>query len=169
MLAGSAPESAKAHCRVCMDLFSSVCSTAAVQRVLVAALPNGNWKNLEQVEFYVGASTTLSRKAIEHLHLSGLTYALCGHRPHIFPRHGWTGADKATSDLSKLERIHGLLTHTYTAFVDLLSSPGITPGKAAADEASVFPDPETMMPSTEGELNRNPPQGEEWKDRSSRA
>ena len=122
ILQGAPSPASERHRQACLDLFMRDSSTNFTQRVLLVALPNGNWRNLEQVEYYIAPDSTLNREAIEDMIVHGLNFALCGHKPHIFPNHRWTGADKSVSDLLKLEAIHGILTHAYKIFAAKLDT-----------------------------------------------
>ena len=140
VLQGTPPAEAVRYREGCMSLFMQDSSTTFTQKVLLATLPNGNWCNVQEVEYYASPDTVLTKPDIEQIIMSGLNFALCSHKPHIFPNHRWTGADKAVSDISKLECIHGLLTHTYKVFMTMMSKPASQPMPTTEDdEGPVLP------------------------------
>ena len=115
---GFPPPSAQQHKAAMMQIFLAGQSELETQ-ALLSKLPNGDWRNKQQVEFYLplGSQATPSRAAIARLLAHGLVYALLRSKPKTWPRHRWTGAGEAVDELARLEAVHGLLTATYQRFV----------------------------------------------------
>ena len=115
---GSPPREATQHKQTCMEIFMSDCSSSLVQRVLLANLPNGDWRRRGEVEYYPPAGAAANRAAVVQMFTSGLLFALVAHKPRLWPQHRWTGADIAIDELCRLEMVHGLLSSTYALFLD---------------------------------------------------
>jgi len=101
------------------QLFLSGGANALVKKVLLAGLPNGDWRNFEFVEYYPppGVDASGDKDTIAELLSSGLCWALCEAKPSLWPRHRWCGADLSLDSIGRLEAIHGLLSATYPKFV----------------------------------------------------
>lgn len=88
---------------------------ALVRRVLLASVPNGDWR-APKVQFFVdiappGVST--DRSSVLEFLTAGLMAALTASQPTLYPRHRWVGADIAVSELAIMEGCHRLLSTTF--------------------------------------------------------
>ena len=119
MKGGRLLESALAYKNHIFQLFPGGGANALVKKVLLAGLPNGDWRNMEFVEYYPppGVDASRDKDAIAELLSSGLCRALCEAKPSLWPRHRWCGADLSLDSIGRLEAIHGLLPATYPKFV----------------------------------------------------
>lgn len=119
ILRGYPPPQCTAYRGKVLQLFCRNGPHATTRRLLLAALPNGNWLNSDRVEVYVREdSHNLDPLAIAKVFTSGVIAALCSNRPHLYPRHRWCGADLAVDDLGAMECCHRLLSRTYQRFVN---------------------------------------------------
>eukprot|EP00971_Amphidinium_carterae_P347988 6490258-Amphidinium_carterae.2 len=123
---GHASAEARSHRAAILDLFmSDKGSTTQIQRLLMSKLPNGNWRNEKDVEFYIECEDgpTPDADRISSLLESGLTYAMMAAKFKVWPRHRWTGAALSIDLVSRMEACHRLLSHTYCRFVVVMSKP----------------------------------------------
>ena len=114
---GSPPHDAQVYKDACLKLFFGHTSTNLLQQVLIHALPNGDWRDHTQVQYYMDVDDTRSPAQVSQLLEVGLCCALVSHKPSLYPRHRWTGSDRAIDELMKLQCIHGLLGHAYVKFM----------------------------------------------------
>eukprot|EP00971_Amphidinium_carterae_P353029 6492800-Amphidinium_carterae.1 len=79
----------------------------------------GNWKNHEALEFAWphGAGPAPDDSAIRQLMKSALSSTLLSKKPHLYPRHRWTGFMKSCSDAAMLFMIHGLMQKAVAMFM----------------------------------------------------
>ena len=118
ILRGAPPRSAEEHRQRTMETFMSEGSSSMVVRVLLSHLPNGDWRNSSEVEYYVSVQDAdIDKDHICRRLQQGLCYAMVGTQPSFWPRHRWTGADIALDELARMEAIHCLLSHTYSRFM----------------------------------------------------
>ena len=150
LLAGSPARGALEHKQACMEIFLTDVSSSLLQRVIVASLPNGDWRRRDRVEFYYGTSEAPSRSSTVRLLSSGLCFALIAHKPSLWPQHRWTGADVALDELSRLEMVHGLLGSTYTMFMEKFTA-GETVHEDMLQEPPLPPPPPRQAAVLEGE------------------
>ena len=105
-----------------MQLFVPQHAQSAVVVMLLQALPNWDWRKARCVEFYkdIGPPELrhCSREECAGALADGVLAALCHSQFHVYPRHRWTGADVAVSELGLISMVHGLLDHTLTYLCD---------------------------------------------------
>lgn len=61
----------------------------------------------------------LTMDEVERILWTDVVMSICGHQPFCWPRHRWTGFDKALQDVGLLACIHGLLEPAYHEFLRL--------------------------------------------------
>ena len=146
------------HRATMLRIFLSGQSNMEAQ-ALLKKLPNGDWTNLQEVEFYVplSAPQTPSTEAIAKLLADGLVYALCRCKPKTWPRHRWTGAGEAVDELARLEMVHGLLSATYQRFVGkAAASTMLTGGSEALSDAGLVVAPPGVPQSSQEASSTGP-------------
>lgn len=114
--AGKATVEATEHKKFCLRLFCSHGAQLAAKRILLAAGPNGDWRQ-EGVEHYLPLTATeWDEEMLASKVASAVVAALCSAQPSIYPRHRWTGADLAMDSLGLIESVHRLLSTTFLRF-----------------------------------------------------
>ena len=91
---------------------------ALVRRLLLATVPNGDWR-AHKVQFYVDLAPkgmAVDQASVLQFVTGGLMGALAASQPCLYPRHRWVGADIAVSELAVLEGCHRLLSTTFAQF-----------------------------------------------------
>eukprot|EP00971_Amphidinium_carterae_P330097 6462950-Amphidinium_carterae.1 len=87
--------------------------------MVLSKLPNGMWSESQEVQVYLPlakwgqASKADVSKSVE----AALIFVLTGTKPHLFPRHRWTGSDLSVEELGRVECAHKLLTATSRRFM----------------------------------------------------
>ena len=103
-----------------MRLFLSCGRKRNFRAVSLSYLPNGDWRNTKEVEYYPQPGEDLA-SVLEKL-ADGITMALYGKSIHLWRRDRWTGSEVATSDIGLLEGCHGLLSAAYHEFCKRMNS-----------------------------------------------
>ena len=104
-----------------LQLFVAQGYLVEVRKLLLIALPNGDWRQ-HQIEYYdnkarpVGVSEEVWKDALCKRLIGGLMCALVSTSPPMYPRHRWTGADLACDFLGIMEACHCLLSSTMRRF-----------------------------------------------------
>eukprot|EP00971_Amphidinium_carterae_P351753 6492265-Amphidinium_carterae.2 len=135
----------------CLDLFYPESSAPLWQRVVVQALPNGDWRNKDAVEFYQQPGDGRSKQEISDLLQAALIYTLAGKRPPLYVMHRWTSCDKAVDSLMRLECVHSLLSRSYIVFAQLMAKPSALPVSCASGSSLNFDEllgPDDMLDVT---------------------
>ena len=135
---GAPPLDAVQHRQQLLDTFLTQQSRQGqVHRLLLAKLPNGDWRNRSEVHYFVGPSDNALQDAdqIAEMLETGLVYCMCSSKPHLWPRHRWTGADVAVDELARIEAVHGLLSATFPRMMLNFSkpAPALHQGQQAED------------------------------------
>ena len=123
VLSGIAPHDAQRHRYNCMTMFMQRGAHMEKRRLLMALVPNGDWRH-SKVQYYKdpnGFGPQRDEDVVEHVVL-GLLAALAASSPPVYARHRWTGADIATDWLGLLEACHRLGSSTYMRFAASYSS-----------------------------------------------
>jgi len=107
-----------------LRLFASKGRSAHYRRCLLMHLPNGDWENLDAIEYYVppGREQVMTPPVVRHVLTVGLSFALMGSRPSLYPRHRWTGAEVSIDDIAIGVACHGLAVAAYRAFVEAMGA-----------------------------------------------
>ena len=143
---GPIPDAATRLRQQLLQLFWTAGSKLLLQRVVLSRLPNGLWSDRKEVQVYVPLTMRghVTRENVSRTVVSALTYVLTGCKPHLFPRHRWTGSDLSVEDLGRLECIHYLLSATWARFMNAHSkiskapSPNTSSGGPAGDSNSTI-------------------------------
>ena len=118
---GVCAQDAQDYREQCLSTFLTAGSRLLWRRLMLSALPNGDWRNKSQVEVFLPPSMQgqASEQKIASTLEASLTSVLAGTKPHLYPRHRWTGCDLSVEELGRLECIHGLLTSTFLRFMQM--------------------------------------------------
>ena len=137
ILRGHPSAEAVAHKQRVMATMPSGGSKNMPQMMVLALLPNGDWRS-PQVQHFIPASDPVPNKALVTAKLvSGLCYALVGKKPALWARHRWTGCELAVEELGVMESIHQLLSTSYMRFLQKIEKPRpALPGADAAQQAA---------------------------------
>lgn len=113
---GSPPVEAVQYKQAIMSVFLSGGKQVAVRRILLAQAPNGDWRNHE-IEYYVPLiqPQPTREQCLEHM-VAGLLAAFTACKPHLYPRHRWTGAEMTVDSLGIFEACHKLLSTSFMRF-----------------------------------------------------
>eukprot|EP00971_Amphidinium_carterae_P068171 1349634-Amphidinium_carterae.1 len=124
ILHGVISEDAKQHKLRVMRVMYGGGSKSLSQMVLLAYLPNGDWRS-HHIEHLLPASSSGSydKSGIASTMEEGICQALVGRRPKVWPRHRWTGSEIATEELTLMECIHKLLSTSYVRFLKKMKAP----------------------------------------------
>eukprot|EP00959_Pyramimonas_sp_CCMP1952_P453212 9467863-Pyramimonas_sp.AAC.1 len=118
ILPGRPSQEAEVYKMNIMQVFVTHGERIAMKRVLLTMCPNGDWRH-ERVEFYKDrfpGFTNADDAAIIEFVTTGLMTALVATQPSTYPRHRWTGADRAIDELAIVEACHKLLSTTFMRF-----------------------------------------------------
>eukprot|EP00971_Amphidinium_carterae_P235726 4678090-Amphidinium_carterae.1 len=129
LLVGQLPVEAQSYKDACMALFFGEGSGTLLQKSLIQALPNGDWRNCCAVEYYMATGQEMTHADVCELLTSGICLALLGKKPTLYAASRWTGADVATDDLMRLQCVHGLLEAAYEKFASYYSKAGVAHGQ----------------------------------------
>eukprot|EP00971_Amphidinium_carterae_P095809 1896108-Amphidinium_carterae.1 len=136
---GPAPDEARAYREKMMCLFMTSGSKLLLHRVLLSKLPNGLWSEMEvQVYLPLEMRGKVSCAQVSKTLQAAILFVMTGTKPHVFPRHRWTGADLSVEELLRLEGVHYLLSTTWKRFMAMHSKVSATvlcSGGATADQA----------------------------------
>eukprot|EP00971_Amphidinium_carterae_P350149 6491405-Amphidinium_carterae.2 len=116
---GPPPEAARLYREKLMSLFWTAGSKLLVHRMLLSKLPNGMWSESDEVQLYLPLAKQgqIDKAAVSKSIEAALMFVLTGTKPHLFPRHRWTGSDLSVEELGRVECIHKLLTATWRRFM----------------------------------------------------
>ena len=144
VLRGQPSIEAQNHKNLIFNIFFSAGRKQSLsERLILAKLPNGDWRNRREVEYYIPdrLEPPRNKAAISQLLEAGLSYALVGKKPSVWARHRWTGADLAVEELGRLECVHGLLRPTYQRFIHTYKGSHITLARGEEEEDDAVEDP----------------------------
>ena len=96
-----------------------------VHRLLLAKLPNGDWRNREQVQYFIGpsAEALTDHSSKPRMLETGLNHA----NAQLEAQAHVEGADVAVDELARIEAVHGLLTATYPRMLIAFARPSGQP------------------------------------------
>ena len=117
-------------------VLQNLCKSGTKQRkrqVVLAQLPNGDWRKRGVVEHLVAPGVEYDRASLCRTIQQGLLTCLASSLFKVFPRHRWLACDQATDQLALAECIHGLGS---AAFLRML---GHSVDVAPPDQARVEP------------------------------
>eukprot|EP00971_Amphidinium_carterae_P147821 2930043-Amphidinium_carterae.5 len=116
---GPVPSDAITYREKMLNLFLNSGSKILVNRMLLSKLPNGLWSVRDEVQVFLPLELQgqVSKATVSKSVVAALTYVLTGTKPHLFPRHRWTGCDLAVEELGRLECVHYLLSATWGRFM----------------------------------------------------
>jgi hypothetical protein len=118
---GPPPQEYQRYRHAVLRLFCSSHGHTALQQVLLATLPMGNWRNHSRTEFYVNVNeadlTPAMVEALVNDLANGLVMALSGTLPRLFRRDRWTGSDLAVDDVGIGLFVHNLYFRAYRRFM----------------------------------------------------
>ena len=136
---GRPPAAAIKYKERVFDLFFTSGGNALVKQVLLAGLPNGDWRNREHVEYYVtpGPNAIQDPEHIARLLEGSLCWILCESKPALWPRHRWCGADLSLDTIGRMEIVHGLLSATYKRVVGTYANAKVS-GTAVSSTGVVY-------------------------------
>eukprot|EP00971_Amphidinium_carterae_P036783 723281-Amphidinium_carterae.1 len=114
---------AQQHKQRVLQVFSVGSGKSISQLMLLAVLPNGDWRVGDCVEHYVQDEVPLDAyPAIATAMESGLMLSLLAKKPTVWCRHRWTGCQAALCELGLLTAIHSLLPRAYCRFLSKLKA-----------------------------------------------
>ena len=113
ILPGAASPEAAKYKQSVLDLFCTSGTKTSLRRFLLEALPNGDWRNREQVEVFLAPGIAISRDQVVQRVAAGLVLALCGKLFSTYPQHRWLGSEISVSEVGLLEAVHGLASASY--------------------------------------------------------
>eukprot|EP00971_Amphidinium_carterae_P352793 6492731-Amphidinium_carterae.1 len=138
ILSGSPSLAAQEYKKRCLDLFFGDSTTKLWQQMILLALPNGDWQNLDHVEYYKESGDTRSNDEIAQVLETGLACALLLHKPPVYVRSRWTGLDLCVDALMRIECIHGLMTESYKLFMKMHEQPQSLPLAGSTTRAETW-------------------------------
>eukprot|EP00971_Amphidinium_carterae_P281411 5587099-Amphidinium_carterae.1 len=119
-----------------LELFCSAGSKVSLKRFLLQALPNGDWRNKDQIEVLIKAGISYNPEEVAKKVTAGLLLALCGKLFSTYPQHRWLGSDISVSEVGLLEAVHGLASATFEHMLRQLSGPRAQPERASGVEST---------------------------------
>lgn len=134
------------------------------------ALPNGDWRNVKDVEVYVPVGSSYCPERILDVVSAGIVSVTPTSKMTLWPRHRWTKADKALSQFVLLEGCHGLCSAASPGFQEKVSGkrpPQATRSGSAEDmgaERGVAPHASLVFPAPAAEFNMDGAQAVELVD-----
>eukprot|EP00971_Amphidinium_carterae_P221381 4395057-Amphidinium_carterae.1 len=104
-----------------MKLFVENTADSTVKQLLLWTVLSGDWRKADCIEYLVGPAAKVPSKA-EAIQLvtQTLLKVLSSCMPPIYPRHRWTGADKAVKWVGLWDAVHSLLHPVYKKFLQLV-------------------------------------------------
>jgi len=139
LLDGDPPTEAVEYHNLMVTAFTSCEGSASIEaKTLLRVLPNGEWRNYTDVEYYIGYApgSTKDPTVIAHTLASGLTTALADKSPHVRNNAHWTGAEIATDHASLPLLCHNIGEGAYKRYCvrkgdNVIDLPGRKGGLAA--------------------------------------
>ena len=117
---GSVPLQAQQYKQHVLHLFHATMSFQAKKLCLLLRVMNGDWRVRGKLQYYTDRDDSLKdRVVIVQWMTSVLMEVYVSHKPVLYPRHRWTGADRALDWFAAMESCHGLFSLTYKVFLSL--------------------------------------------------
>eukprot|EP00971_Amphidinium_carterae_P110152 2182108-Amphidinium_carterae.2 len=114
---GSAGPGAAAHRVGVLGVYLDKDKDALVRHMLLQSVANGDWSNTSEVQHWVPVDMPMpDSDQVAKIVTSSLMLALASHIPATYPRHRWTGAPEAITDLGLLFAIHNLVVPVWSRF-----------------------------------------------------
>ena len=135
ILHGSPSPAAQEFRSSCMEAFGGVGTHQRARVVALASLCNGDWRQREKVQHYVGPGVDVTeelRADILTKFCNEVVWAIAGHAFSTYPRSRWFGAETSFAELSLVESIHGLGSAAMAAWLDAKRKRKKKAGGAAA-------------------------------------
>ena len=111
LLIGTPTREAQEYKELMMSLFFS--SRSAVKHAMVCILPNGDWRKVDRVEFYVPFGVTdlskIDKNAVAQFFAVGFIKAFVSEQFNVCALHHWTGYDVAMDQQAGMVACHGLM------------------------------------------------------------
>ena len=98
-----------------LNAFPTTSTHSWKKQVLLLLCINGDWRNTEDIEYFVDKAVSLKDRAeIEHFRIMALQQVFASAKPTLWPRHRWTGSARAVDTILLMQCTHSLLSHAYT-------------------------------------------------------
>ncbi|CAK0908812.1 unnamed protein product, partial [Prorocentrum cordatum] len=179
---GEPPPDAVEYRKVILSLFLARGPRAAERRALLTKCAPGDWRNLDNIEFYCAHGSQPNRGDIVYLVQDGLLVALAHRSYSTYPRHRWTGCDISTDEIGILAACSGILGRVYKAFLQTFpkaNRPVRAAGEAGAaailplaapDTVPAIMDADRPVPAPAGEVGGNAAEAptETWQEAQAR-
>ena len=132
---GRPPPDVQAHQKELVSLLLGPGDRALPYLVKLLTAVNGDWRRTDTLEHYWNPrwGPTPSASDIKSMMTSALLTTVTGNKPHLWPRHRWTGFREAVADVCMLAAVHGLLHPVYQCFLSMMQK---VPHTIAAGEAA---------------------------------
>ena len=122
---GSPPPGAAERRASLMSIHLDQDKDALMRALLLEGACNGDWSNTAEVEHWIPSSQRMPEKTeVLRLVCSSLLTGLAGTQPAVYPRHRWTGAPRAISDIALLACVHSLLWPVWKRFLEAIAHGG---------------------------------------------
>ena len=108
ILVGTRSAQATEFAQAAMSLYLKEGSHLQRRRAILTTLANGDWRDRDHVQFYVPPGSTVDRSTVVTIWCNKVIWAVAGRARLTYPRHRWTGARLAFSDIGLLDSLHGL-------------------------------------------------------------
>lgn len=112
---------AESYREMVLDVFVGREPEDAHARLALSRLTAGDWRQFGRFAYRPDAGESRA-EALQRIQLC-LEPHLVGHSPFVFPRHRWTGLDRALRDLGMLACVHNLMTLTYEEYISSYHRP----------------------------------------------
>lgn len=121
-------EAAVAYREKVLKMFLSRGADRALIQQLLRALPRGDWRNRNDVEYMPPHDAASVAQVIAN----GLCFCLAGSNFIVFSRSRWTKADLSVDQIGLCESVSGLISAVYPKFVaahgKVAKAQGVAPG-----------------------------------------
>ena len=106
-----------------LDQYFGTCTQSLKKKFMVLYALNGDWRVRDRIEYNISQPGALQNLGEIYCMLYVvLEDIFTSSQPPIFPRSRWTGADKACDHMLMMECIHGILSSTYTLFLQSMDA-----------------------------------------------
>ena len=123
VLHGAPTRAAQRYTSSVLTMFAQRGPNIDQKRLLLQLCPNGDWR-AQQVQYYVdptGCGPQAESDVVDFV-VAGLASALVSSQPPLYPRHRWTGADRATDEVALVECVHKLMSTTFLRYAASFTS-----------------------------------------------
>ena len=119
---GVCPADAVTHRMLVMRVFLAAGKKRNYKAAILTSVMNGDWRNTTDIEIYQRGGAAESIVSVRKKVKTALLSVSFGSKIARWPRHRWTGADIAVSQLALLAGVHGLLAPAWHEFVRIVNS-----------------------------------------------